>query len=214
MVIDKKALQSKLNEDSLVNIIKLDLVKFDITTQNYVIDNKSEFIETINTVLDTIRNLQVPCNADNTVSFDFNVFSIESATTDIKDRLDTICGSGGCYVNYFMTPIYIYELDKDDDLQAKLIIDVEAQKTFLDKLLKSLVSTLPVKEVNILSNYTNYVRVDFDFDTYVKQMAYQFSQLAISHLAEFDIKANAILTDDGVRITMESEDLLEKLSKK
>lgn len=214
MVINKGLSKSKLNENSLVNIIKLDSVKFDIVTQNYVKDNKSYFIEAIDTILDAVRNLRVPCNADNTVSFDFNVFSIESATTDIKERLDTISGSGGCYVNYFMTPVCFYELDDEDDLQAKLIIDAEAQKTFLDKLLKILVSTLPVKEVNILSDYKNYVRVDFDFDTYVKQLAYQFSQLAISYLAEFDIKANAISTDDGVRIAMESEDLLEKLSKK
>lgn len=213
-MIDKNLSEPLFNEDSLVNIIKLDLVKFDIATQNYVIDNKSNFIEAINNVLDTVCNLQAPRNADNTVSFDFKVFSIRSATTDINERLDTICGSGGCYVNYFLTPTYFYELDKNDDSQAKLITDVKAQKAFLDKLLKGLVSTLPVKEVDILPNYANYVRVDFDFDIYVKQLAYQFAQLAISHLAEFDIEAKATLADDGVRITMEDENLLKKLSKK
>lgn len=212
MVIDKNL--SELNEDSLVNIIKLDLVKFDITTQNYVKDNKSNFIEAIDTILDNVRNLRVPCNAGNTVSFDFNVFSIESATTDIKERLDTISGSGGCYINYFMTPVCFYELDDEDDLQARLITDAKAQKAFLDKLLKNLVSTLPVKEVNILSDYKNYVRVDFDFDTYVKQLTRQFSQLAISYLSKFDIKAKATPISNGIRIAMEAEDLLQKLSKK
>lgn len=212
MVIDKNL--SELNENSLVNIIKLNSVKFDVSTQNYVKDNKSDFIDAINTVLDTIRNLQVPCNADNTVSFDFNVFSIESATTDIKERLDTISGSGGCYINYFITPVCFYELDDEDDLQAGLITDAKMQKAFLDKLLKSLVSTLPVKEVNILLDYKNYVRVDFDFDTYVKQLTRQFSQLAISYLSKFDIKARAISTSKGVRIAMEAKGLLEKLSKK
>lgn len=212
MVIDKNL--SELNEDSLVNIIKLDLVKFDIATQNYVKDNKSDFIEAIDTILDNVRNLRVPCNAGNTVSFDFNVFSIESATTDIKERLDTISGSGGCYINYFITPVCFYELDEYDDLQAELITDTEAQEVFLDKLSKSLVETLPVKEVNILSDYANFVRIDFDFDTYVKQLTYQFSQLAILHLAEFGIKAKAAPISDGIRIAMEAEDLLEKLSKK
>lgn len=212
MVIDKNL--SELNENSLVNIIKLNSVKFDVSTQNYVKDNKSEFIGAINTVLDAVRNSQAPCNANNTVSFDFNVFSIESATTDIKERLDTISGSGGCYINYFMTPVCFYELDDEDDLQARLITDAKAQKAFLDKLLKNLVSTLPVKEVNILSDYKNYVRVDFDFDTYVKQLTRQFSQLAISYLSKFDIKAKATPISNGIRIAMEAEDLLQKLSKK
>lgn len=213
-MVDKNLSKYELNENSLVNIIKLDLVKFDIATQNYVIDNKSDFIEAIDTILDAVRNLRVPCNADNTVSFDFNVFSIESATTDIKERLDTISGSGGCYVNYFMTPVCFYELDNKDDLQARLIIDAKMQKAFLDKLLKSLVSTLPVKEVNILSDYKNFIRVDFDFDTYVKQLTHQFSQLAIAYLVKFGINAEAVPTAEGVRIVMEAEDLLQKLSKK
>lgn len=213
-MVDKNLSKYELNENSLVNIIKLDLVKFDIATQNYVKDNKSDFIEAIDTILDAVRNLRVHCNAGNTVSFDFNVFSIESATTDIKERLDTISGSGGCYVNYFMTPVCFYELDDKDDLQARLITDAKMQKAFLDKLLKSLVSTLPVKEVNILSDYKNYVRVDFDFDTYFKQLTHQFSQLAISYLTKFDIKAKAVPTAEGVRIAMEAEDLLQKLSKK
>lgn len=212
MVIDKNL--SELNERSLVNIIKLDLVKFDIATQNYVKDNKSDFIEAIDTILDAVRNLQVPCNADNTVSFDFNVFSIESNTTDIKERLDTISGSGGCYVNYFITPVSFYELDDKDDLQAGLITDAKMQKAFLDKLLKSLVSALPIKEVNILSDYKDFVRVDFNSDTYIKRHAQDFSQLAISYLSKFGIKAKAVPTSKGVRIAMEAEDLLQKLSKK
>ena len=200
MVIDKNL--SKLNENSLVNIIKLDLAKYDIATQNYVKDNKSYFIEAIDTILDAVCNLRVPGNADNTVSFDFNVFSIESATTDIKERLDTISGSGGCYVNYFMTPVYFYKLGDEDDLQAGLITDAKAQKAFLDKLLKTLVSTLPVKEVNILSDYANFVRVDFDFDTYIKRYAQDFAKFAIAYLAKFDIKAKAVPNANGVKIVM------------
>lgn len=56
MVVNGSSSGPLLNENSLVNIIKLDLAKYDVSTQNYVRDNQSEFINGINTVLNSVRH--------------------------------------------------------------------------------------------------------------------------------------------------------------
>lgn len=210
MVVNRSSSGPLLNENSLVNIIKLDLAKYDVSTQNYVRDNQSEFINGINTVLNSVRHLKIPCDADNTVSFDFNVSYIRSFNTNIHDIIEV--ANHYDRIQCLVPGRYFYKLDDNYDLQVKLVSDIEIRKQFLDKLQKTLVSTLPVKDVSISPNYN--VHVEFDYDTYIKRFAYQFSQLAIAYLSKFGIKARAISTSKGVRIVMEADDLLQKLSKK
>lgn len=211
MVVNRNSSGPLLNENSLVNIIKLDLAKYDISTQNYVRDNQSEFINAINTVLNAVQHLRLPYNADNnTVAFDFTVSYIRSFNTNIHDIIAV--ADHYDHVQCLVPGRYFYKLDDNYDLQVKLVSDIEIRKQFLDKLRKALVSTLPVKDVSISPNYN--VHVEFDYDTYIKRFAYQFSQLAISYLSKFGIKAKAIPTSKGVQIAMEAEDLLQKLSKK
>ena len=210
MVNNGNSTGPKLNENSLVNIIKLDLAKFDINAQNCVRDNQSEFIAAINVVLDDIRNLRVPCDTGDTVTFDFEVLGIPrfSTSTDKKP----IIGADKNHVSCIASTRYFYMLDDEYDFRVKLVKDADFNKQFFDKLWKNLVSALPVKDVKLSSNYN--VQVEFDFDTYIKRYAHDFSQLAIAYLAKFGIKAKAISTSKGVQIAMEAEDLLEKLSKK
>lgn len=210
MVVNGNLSGPLLNENSLVNIIKLDLAKYDISTQNYVRDNQSEFINAIDTVLNAVRHLRIPCNADNTVSFDFIVSYIRSFNTNIHDVI-AVASHYDC-VQCLVPGRYFYRLDDSYDLQVKLVNDIEARKQFLDKLQKTLVSALPVKDVSISPNYN--VHVEFDYDVYIKRFTHDFSQLAIAYLSKFGIKARAIPTSKGVQITMEAEDLLQKLSKK
>lgn len=209
-MVDKNLFGPKLNEDSLVNIIKLDLVKYEVSTQNYVRDNQSEFINGINTVLNSVRHLKIPCNADNTVSFDFNVSYIRSFNTNIHDIIKV--ANHYDHIQCLVPSRYFYRLDDNYDLQVKLVKDIEIRKQFLDKLQKTLVSALPVKDVSIAPNYN--VHVEFDYAVYFKRFSHDFSQLAISYLSKFGIKAKAVPTAKGVRIFMEAEDLLQKLSKK
>lgn len=209
-MVDKNLFGPKLNEDSLVNIIKLDLAKYDVSTQNYVRDNQSEFINGINTVLNSVRHLKIPCNADNTVSFDFNVSYIRSFNTNIHDIIKV--ANHYDHIQCLVPCRYFYRLDDNYDLQVKLVKDIEIRKQFLDKLQKTLVSALPVKDVSIAPNYN--VHVEFDYAVYFKRFSHDFSQLAISYLSKFGIKAKAVPTAKGVRIFMEAEDLLQKLSKK
>jgi len=209
-MVDKNLFGPKLNEDSLVNIIKLDLAKYDVSTQNYVRDNQSEFINGINTVLNSVRHLKIPCNADNTVSFDFNVSYIRSFNTNIHDIIKV--ANHYDHIQCLVPGRYFYRLDDNYDLQVKLVNDIEIRKQFLDKLQKTLVSALPVKDVSIAPNYN--VHVEFDYAVYFKRFSHDFSQLAISYLSKFGIKAKAVPTAKGVRIFMEAEDLLQKLSKK
>lgn len=209
-MVDKNLFGPKLNEDSLVNIIKLDLAKYEVSTQNYVRDNQSEFINGINTVLNSVRHLKIPCNADNTVSFDFNVSYIRSFNTNIHDIIKV--ANHYDHIQCLVPSRYFYRLDDNYDLQVKLVKDIEIRKQFLDKLQKTLVSALPVKDVSIAPNYN--VHVEFDYAVYFKRFSHDFSQLAISYLSKFGIKAKAVPTAKGVRIFMEAEDLLQKLSKK
>lgn len=210
MVVNGSSSGPLLNENSLVNIIKLDLAKYDVSTRNYVRDNQSEFINGINTVLNSIRHLKIPCNADNTVSFDFNVSYIRSFNTNIHDIIKVV--NHYDHIQCLVPSRYFYRLDDNYDLQVKLVKDIEIRKQFLDKLQKTLVSALPVKDVSIAPNYN--VHVEFDYAVYFKRFSHDFSQLAISYLSKFGIKAKAVPTAKGVRIFMEAEDLLEKLSKK
>lgn len=210
MVVNGSSSGPLLNENSLVNIIKLDLAKYDVSTQNYVRDNQSEFINGINTVLNSVRHLKIPCNADNTVSFDFNVSYIRSFNTNIHDIIKV--ANHYDHIQCLVPSRYFYRLDDNYDLQVKLVKDIEIRKQFLDKLQKTLVSALPVKDVSIAPNYN--VHVEFDYAVYFKRFSHDFSQLAISYLSKFGIKAKAVPTAKGVRIFMEAEDLLEKLSKK
>lgn len=210
MVVNGSSSGPLLNENSLVNIIKLDLAKYDVSTQNYVRDNQSEFINGINTVLNSVRHLKIPCNADNTVSFDFNVSYIRSFNTNIQDIIKV--ANHYDHIQCLVPGRYFYRLDDNYDLQVKLVKDIEIRKQFLDKLQKTLVSALPVKDVSIAPNYN--VHVEFDCAVYFKRFSHDFSQLAISYLSKFGIKAKAVPTAKGVRIFMEAEDLLQKLSKK
>ena len=210
MVVNENLSGPKLNENSLVNIIKLDLAKYDVSTQNYVRDNQSEFINAINTVLNAVRNLRIPCNADDTVSFDFTVSYIRSFNTNIHNII-AVADHYNC-VQCLVPGRYFYRLDDNYDLQVKLVSDIEIRKQFLDKLQKTLVSALPVKDVSISPNYN--VHVEFDYDVYIKRFTHDFSQLAISYLSKFGIKAKVVPTAEGARIFMEAEDLLQKLSKK
>lgn len=210
MVVNGSSSEPLLNENSLVNIIKLDLAKYDVSTQNYVRDNQSEFINGINTVLNSVRHLKIPCNADNTVSFDFNVSYIRSFNTNIHDIIKV--ANHYDHIQCLVPSRYFYRLDDNYDLQVKLVKDIEIRKQFLDKLQKTLVSALPVKDVSIAPNYN--VHVEFDYAVYFKRFSHDFSQLAISYLSKFGIKAKAVPTAKGVRIFMEAEDLLQKLSKK
>lgn len=210
MVVNGSSSGPLLNENSLVNIIKLDLAKYYVSTQNYVRDNQSEFINGINTVLNSVRHLKIPCNADNTVSFDFNISYIRSFNTNIHDIIKV--ANHYDHIQCLVPGRYFYRLDDNYDLQVKLVKDIEIRKQFLDKLQKTLVSVLPVKDVSIASNYN--VHVEFDYAVYFKRFSHDFSQLAISYLSKFGIKAKAVPTAKGVRIFMEAEDLLQKLSKK
>lgn len=210
MVVNGSSSGPLLNKNSLVNIIKLDLAKYYVSTQNYVRDNQSEFINGINTVLNSVRHLKIPCNADNTVSFDFNVSYIRSFNTNIHDIIKV--ANHYDHIQCLVPGRYFYRLDDNYDLQVKLVKDIEIRKQFLDKLQKTLVSALPVKDVSIAPNYN--VHVEFDYAVYFKQFSHDFSQLAISYLSKFGIKAKAVPTAKGVRIFMEAEDLLQKLSKK
>lgn len=111
---DKNLSGPLLNEGSLVNIIKLDLAKYDVITQNYVQDHQSEFINEIDNVLDSVRHLKIPCDTDNTVSFDFIVSYIRSFNTDIHNRI-TVTG-GYNYVQCLVPGRYFYRLDDNYDL--------------------------------------------------------------------------------------------------
>lgn len=94
MVINRNLFRPRLNENSLVNIIKSDLAKIGAIMQNYVQDNESEFTNAIGTVLHTISNERRPLNVGDIISFKFrvgrnNILNSEVNKIDFKLNVNT-----------------------------------------------------------------------------------------------------------------------------
>ena len=193
--------KSKLNENSLINIIKSDLTKIDTSMQNFVQDNESEFTDAIHTVLATVGNERRPLNVGDIISFNFKVGRGNVSNSEVN-KIDFKLGAGkdiGCYA----PARYFYKFENDSYLPNQLD-DAKTQKQFIDELRKNLASTFPVKDITV-DTARNFVFVELDYIVYAKQFAYYFSRLAISYLAKSKINAKAVPLRNGVQIVIEVE---------
>lgn len=201
MVIDKKAFQSKINGNSIFNIIKAEITKIDAYNKtNIVQDNQSEFIDAIDTAINNLGNEISIRNNSDTVSFDFKIARKNYRSDKSNNYKASIRVNPDNNICCYIPSTYRYMVEFNSKLYDT-IYEYDTRKQFDLDLQKSLSGFL-IDDLDYSRIEQGYITVRLNAKAYAKVIAFYFSRLAIAYLAKSNIKAKAVPNANGVKIVM------------
>ena len=206
MVIDKNLLSKKSGQESadeLFGPLKAKLVKARGEFENFVADNQSELIESIdNCVKEVVHSNNHIANVNDSITFEVEFDNRLYGFVKGSKSIDFDTNVSGRGIDYVFKNIYRYEVDKSlVDMDALSFSEFSQLQTNCEKYLAN---SINLKKIEI-NDETNTIKVFSSPREYLIKAANDFSRFVVAYLAKQGIKSRARQTDNKVTVVIERD---------